>query len=364
MSLLMELGTGQGYLKAGLLGFNKSGKSYTGTLLAIAAARATGADGPIVMFDTEGGSEYLAPLVLRLTGKKLLGVKSRSFDDLMKVTLEAEEVGGALVIDSITHVWRELTEAYKKKRNKGTLDIRDIMAIKDIWAAWPDLYLNSQLHVCICGRAGYEWDMEENENGRKQLVKTGVKMKVESEFGFEPSLLIEMERVQEEVGGGKYRLTRQAIVLGDRFNKIDAHSCRFESCPEEPEKELAAVAAFFGPHLACLTPGAHTPINTSVSSDPPVDEEGPEWQREKRSRTILCEEIMGELTRAFPGQTSREKYAKGVLVKQAFGTFSWTHVEQLHSNQLKTGLEKIRGILNNPIELESLLNPDHAGTAV
>ena len=39
----------------------------------------------------------------------------------------------------------------------------------------------------IAGRAGYDYDYEQREDGTgKDLVKTGIKMKTEGEFGFEP----------------------------------------------------------------------------------------------------------------------------------------------------------------------------------
>jgi hypothetical protein len=44
--------------------------------------------------------------------------------------------------------------------------------------------------VIICGRAGYEYDYFEDDEGKKQLEKTGIKMKAETEMGFEPSLLV------------------------------------------------------------------------------------------------------------------------------------------------------------------------------
>jgi hypothetical protein len=70
----------------------------------------------------------------------------------------------------------------------------DANPIKTIWnSRWAGKFLNSPLHFVIAGRAGYESDIEENEEThKKELTKTGIKMKTEGEFGFEPSLLIQM----------------------------------------------------------------------------------------------------------------------------------------------------------------------------
>lgn len=362
MGLLQVLGKGQGYLKAGFLGFPKSGKTFTATQLAIGVRNHFKLSGPIAMYDTEGGSEYVAPMVKKATGIDMMGIKSRSFDDLVTVARECESDASVLLVDSITHVWRELSAAYMKRlnerlaaqgrRTKARMDIQDIMAVKDVWQVWPDLYLNSKLHIIICGRAGFEWDMEKNEEtGKSQLVKTGVKMKVESEFGFEPSLLVEMERVQ--IPGDTTRIAHRATVIGDRFHVIDART--FDNPTFDD----------FLPHVALLSQGAHSPIDTSVKSDVNVDEDGnPEWVREKKDRAIYCEEIQADLLARFPSQSAQDKYAKAALIKHIFKTGSWTKVESLNSHELKIGLGNLRNLINDPDSLTAILNPQTSEASV
>lgn len=351
MALMTTLGTGQGFLKAGFLGFQKSGKTYTAAKLALGTREFFGLTGPVAMFDTEGGSEYIAPLIKKTIGLDLVGIKSRSFDDLTKIGEEcvAGEVS-VLIVDSVTHVWRELCDAYLKQLNeklvasrrpkRAKLEFQDWAAVKNIWNRWTDFYLNAPLHIIICGRAGFEYNMEENEDtGRKELVKTGIKMKVEGEFGFEPSLLVEMEREQEPDGDGGFTLRRRATVLGDRFGIIDGHTVL------DPDFE------FFRPHVEMLKPGSHTPIDTSVKTETGVDEDGDtDWHRERKTRAILCEEIQGELVNAYPGQTATDKKAKTDLIHTAFATRSWTAVESMHSERLREGLAQIRAALHKQAE--------------
>lgn len=342
MSLLQKLGMGQGYLKAGLLGFPKSGKTYTATLLAIGTRKFFGASAPIAFFDTEGGSEYVAEMIARGTGASPIGLRSRSFQDLMAVAKECEQgAASILLVDSITHVWRELCDAYlaqvneqlaRKSRPKRTrLEFQDWNQIKAAWAQWTDWYLNSKLHCVIVGRAGWEYEFEKNEDtGKKELIKSGIKMKVESEFGFEPSLLVEMDRQQID-DGGKTRLVHAATVLGDRFGVIDGRQCN------DPTFD------FFLPHVQKLKPGTHAPIDTAVKTDVGIDEDGDAaWHKERRDRAILCEEIQGELVNAHPGQTAPEKKAKIDLIWEFFKTRSWTQVENLDSRTLRAGLVRLR----------------------
>jgi hypothetical protein len=342
---MQTLGKGQGHLRAGLQGFQGSGKTWTAFLLAIGVRRHFNLDGPIVMFDTEGGSEYIAPLVKRETGVDLIGLRSRSLDDLLELGMEAETVGASVMVtDSMTHIWRDACESYKVQLNKmlvakgknprNRLEFQDWDPIKRKFGLWTDLYLNAKLHMIICGRAGFTYDYEENdETGKKELLKTGLKMKTEGEFGFEPSLLIHMERTAKFEDGklDASSYYHRASVLKDRFGLIDGHEC------DDPTFD------FFAPHVMALTPGAYAPIDTAIKTDMGVRDDGDtEWQYERRQRTILCEEVQGELSRIYPGQTAKEKKAKLDLIDEAFKTRSWTKVETLGSNMLRDGLALIR----------------------
>lgn len=338
MGLLKELDSDAGYLKAGFLGFPKAGKTYTAMLLAIGTRKLMDHPGPIAMFDTEGGSDYIKGFVQEKTGKRLIGVKSRAYDDLLQVGKEALKEGvSVLIVDSVTHIWRELQEAYLAKVNQNRakknlprrhgLEFQDWGPIKRRWEEWTDFYLNSPLHIIICGRAGYEYDFDVNEEtGKKELIKTGTKMKTESEFGFEPSLLIEMERIVCE----DKRTIRRARILGDRFGLIDGKAC------DNPNFE------FFKPHVERLIPKAHSPIDTAIKSDAGIDDDGND---DRKLRTILLEEIQGELVKRFPGQTVKEKSAKAEIIGKVFATQSWTAVECMSAEKLRTGLALVREMI-------------------
>lgn len=362
MGLLKTLGNGQGYLKAGFFGFQKSGKTYTSIMLALGTRELFGLTGPIAMFDTEGGSEYVAKVV-RDAGAELVGVKSRSFSDLLAVGQECVKDGVSVLIgDSVTHVWRELCDAWLKDINdkrralaesrnwkftpKASLEFQDWAQVKGIWSKWTDFYLNSPLHIIICGRAGFEYDMERNEDtGKSELRKTGTKMKVESEFGFEPSLLVEMEREQVPDGNGTVKLRRRATIVGDRFNVIDGKST------------LDPTFDFFRPHVELLRPGAHNPIDTTVKTATGADEGGDaEWARERKTRTIVCEEIQAVLLERYPSTSAAEKKAKAALIREVFGTGSWTAVESMHSGDLRAGLERLQAILADESQLSQVVS--------
>lgn len=344
------LGTGQGYLKGGMLGFAKSGKTYTAMLLAIGIYKLFGCKSPIAMFDTESGSEYISNLVKELTGKELVGIRSRSFDMLVKATREIDDKKIEIfVVDSITHPWRELCDGYlrsvnemRKRKNmsaRNRLEFQDWNPIKSQWAKWADWYLNSRVHIIICGRAGNIYEFSRNEEtGQRELKVVGTKMKTETEFGFEPSLLVEMEREKLENG----KMAHIATVIGDRFGLIDGQSKEFIATGNK-EKDLKAVMDFFMPHIQALKPGAHAPVNTEIQTKVNVDEEGRnEASRAKTEKEIFLEEIQAEINRAYPSQTTKEKSAKADICQRIFNTRSWTKITTLSNKTLKKGLEAIR----------------------
>lgn len=345
---MMTFGTGQGYLKAGFLGFNKSGKTHTAMLLACETRKLFGLTTPIAIFDTEATAEYISPRITRETGLAPVGDKSRSLVDLMKLGQEC--VAGAseiLIVDSITHIWREVCSAYldqvnrardaARKPRRNRLEFQDWSAIKDVWARWTDFFLNSKLHIIICGRAGYEWDFEEREdatgNIHKELVKTGVKMKVETEFGFEPSLLVQMERVQVVEEGRVGRpFVHRATVLGDRFDVMDGATA------DNPP------GSFFLPHLQCLVPGAHNAVDTELKTDMGVDEAGQAaFDRERKDREALLAEIQATIVEAYPGQSAAEKKLKIQLLDSCFGCKSWETVCRKDIARLRADFAAVPG---------------------
>jgi hypothetical protein len=340
------LAGGAGFLKCGFLGFNKSGKTYTATSLAIATREHFKLKGPIAMLDTEASAQYQAPRVKRETGLDLVGVQTRALGDAVDFLAECQKVGAAVaIIDSVTHLWRELLKAYLDGVNRARatrnlpprmkLQFEDWGPIKDQWGVFADRYLNDPMHVIICGRAGYDYDYEENEEtGKKELRKTGVKMKTEGEFGFEPSLLVEMERVQAPGDTGAL-ITHRALVIGDRFGVLDG------KCADNPD------GTFFKPYLDMLTPGTHAAVDLTRTTPIQVDEAGDaQWAREKKLRVIECEKAQSLLTSAFPGQSAPEKKAKVDLIDAAFGTRSWTAVENMASETIQAGVARLPALID------------------
>jgi hypothetical protein len=125
MTLLRPARNESAYLKMGNYGGAGSGKTWTTALVAIGLSSRLSDGKPVAFFDTETGSDYVLPL-FRDAGVELLVVKSRAFADLVEFVFEAESKRSVAIVDSITHVWDELREAYEKKFGRTTgLEIWD-----------------------------------------------------------------------------------------------------------------------------------------------------------------------------------------------------------------------------------------------
>jgi hypothetical protein len=354
MSLLKKAVNEQAFLKAGILGFPGSGKSFTASMLAEAISKQVGAERPVAFFDTEAGSDFLIPK-FEAAGLELTRLKSKAFSDLLTVGKEAEGACSVLIVDSITHVWNELCEAFLNKINTGLkkknraplkrLEFQHWAEIKRTWAEWTAFYLNSRLHIIVCGRAGYEYEFVENEEtDKKELQKVGTKMRVEGEFGFEPSLLIEMERASRGSTPGAGWIHR-AHVLKDRTDSINGKAFDFgKPDGKKPAEEWRPVYEAFKPVLAKLNiGGAHISVDTTRNSQDRFDEQG-ESDNTKRAKrvTIACEEVTGIMSALWPGQDAQSKKVRQAVLKELFGTYSWTAVESKRLEDLEWAVRALR----------------------
>lgn len=337
------------YLKAGILGFAGSGKTYTATLIAIGLHKHIKSKKPIAFMDTETGSDFLIN-IFKKEKIDLLVSKSRSFSEMLNLIDEAEKVADILIIDSISAVWYDFMESFKKKKERKFIQFQDWGILKPTWRQeFTDLrFLNSKLHIIICGRAGYEYEYVEDEDGRKELHKTGTKMRAETEFGYEPSLLMEMERVKEDGSKGKV-IKHYCTVLKDRADILDGKT--FIDPTFEDFKPAIETLNLGGEQLG---------IDLEKDSQDAFDDTGQtDWSKEQKLRAIYLDEVKQELAFVYPGHSKDENHAKIEFLQKAYGTKSWVTLEKdekmYPSDVLKRGLDWIRETLKevlSKVEME------------
>lgn len=325
------------FLKAGLLGFPGSGKTYTAVEIAIGLHQFCESNKPIYFLDTETGSDWAIPKFER-AGIELLVAKTKAFKDLLSGIKEAEQNGFAIIIDSVSHFWNEMIESYRRSKGiKGQMQFHHWAVLKPEWHKFSNAYVNSQLHCIVCGRAGWEWGHEENDEGKKELVKLGTKMKVEGEFGFEPSLLLEMQRVKGKEVGDK--IEHYCYVIKDR--RMDEQSMNGKVI-------LNPTFENFLTHVECLNIGGdHLGIDESKNSEKLFEPQGESYFEKNKRRNITLEELNGELEARYPGATKEAKIAKLGIKKHFFGTYSETALSSMEPVHLQEGLLKVLELFNS-----------------
>jgi hypothetical protein len=313
-------------MKAGFLGHPGSGKTMTASKLALGLSlylRERGlAHGPVNFIDSETGSDWMIPR-FKEAGVKLRVLKTRAFQSLIPAIQTTEDEQGILIIDSVTHFWRELVDSYIEKlgRKKGLL-FQDWAAVKAKWWLFTDLFVNSQAHISMCGRAGYEYDHIEDESGKRELVKTDIKMKAEGETGYEPSLLVLMER-QQDIVASPIRVWRTATILKDRSTILDG-----KQFVDPDFKE-------FLPHVEFLNlGGVHVGVN--------ADRSGSLFDDADAGRRVLLDEIKTFMVKLYPGSDKESKSHKLNLMERFFDTTSWAKMETLPLETLRMGFSVLK----------------------
>lgn len=335
LSIFQPAASTSAYLKMGVMGKQGAGKSMTAGLLAIGLAKhlkalgITYASKPVAYFDTEKGSDWLIP-VFEKEGIPLMVAKKRAFADLIAAMEWAEENASVLIIDSITHPWRELQESYMKKKQRSFLQIDDWSYLKgpNGWAKFTDRYINSRLHIIMAGRAGDETEQYTDENGKRQFEKVGVKMKTETDTGFEPDLLVLMER---DMDLRTKQVAHVAKIVKDRSMLLDGKEFSFVSYDDEGNSlPIAALVkqtfAAFMPHINCLNlGGAHVGVNTSGDSTHILKTEKRDWAPVQRR--IVLDEIQNLFLKHFPSQSVEHKQKRVSLMQQHFSA-GWVEIEE------------------------------------
>lgn len=345
-TLFKEASNRLAYAKTGLYGPQGSGKTTTAMLVAIGLARLTDETKPIFFVDTETGSDFF---VERMKEERIpfYQMKTRAFKDLSPAIAEAEKAGAILVIDSVSHFWDELLAAYDKKLHRhGRFQFQDWAAIKGEWRTdYTTPFVAAACHIFVCGRQQAVYEEFFDDQGKKDIMVTGDRMRAEKEFGYEPHLVLKMESLtgtSEQLHTAKSRQERKGVVLkSERLIKATVIKDRADMI----NGQVFTFPTFedLWPHYQTLNLGGeHLAVDTSRNSEALFNNNSEVMMRIRKQCTIALEEIKGELTAAFPGMDKESKTVKTDLVNAVFNTRSWTAVEEMKLDELQEGLAVIR----------------------
>jgi hypothetical protein len=194
------------YLRCALFGPSGSGKTMTALRIAKGIADKMGV--PFAVIDTEARSaskyaDRFSFMVDDLEGKTIDHYIA-SMNDCVKAGYKV------LVIDSLSHAWRELTEEVDRIAQASTS--------KNTFSPWAkvnpkqkrfiDAILNFPGHIIATMRSNTEWVIGENKSGKSIPEKIGLKPEQGKGIEFEFDILLELDQ------------KHQAAVTKDRTGKF------------------------------------------------------------------------------------------------------------------------------------------------
>jgi hypothetical protein len=194
------------WLRCALFGPSGSGKTKTALLMAKGIADKMGV--PFAVIDTEArsASKYADRIPFEVDD-----LKKKTVDDYIAAMNEAIKAGyKVLVIDSLSHAWRELTDEVDRIAQSSTS--------KNTFSPWAkvnpkqkrfiDAILNFPGHIITTMRSKTEWVITATKDGKTAPEKMGLAPEQGKGIEYEFDLLVELDQ------------KHQATVTKDRTGKF------------------------------------------------------------------------------------------------------------------------------------------------
>lgn len=337
--MFKKLENNRPFLKMAFEGFAGDGKTYTATQVAIGVHKLIKSTKPIALFDTEKAFKALKPLFDAASIEAIVNDDQRSLASLNEAIKWCEQ-GNAdiLIVDSITHVWEEFLRAYLNRPGKDGKEIKRTRLEFQDWGVlkprWKELFSNpfvmAKCHIIFTGRAGYEYTDERNEEtGKREIYKSGIKMKAETETAFEPDILVLMQKIQDIIGETK-AIWREGLVMKDRTTQIDGKVFKNPTFDN------------FYPAIKVLLDGTLREVH-GVDIPDTFEEFENKFSEIGKEKTRIIAELEGCFELMGLGTGAQDKQVKAWTLSQVFGVNSLEMVERKNLKTMREGLEVVRG---------------------
>lgn len=362
--MFKKLENNRPFLKMALEGFAGDGKTFTGVEVAIGVHKLIKSNKPIAMFDTERALKALKWRFDEAGIEAMIEDEERSLQSLHNAIKWCED-GNAdiLLIDSITHVWEEFLRAYMNRPGKdgrplkrNRLEFQDWGVLKPQWKElFSTPFVMAKCHIIFTGRAGYEYSDERNEEtGKREIFKSGIKMKAETETAFEPDILVLMQKVQELLGDEK-KIWREAMVVKDRTTQIDGKTFKNPTFED------------FYPAIKVLLDGTLREMHGAQIPDTFSEFES-KYSEIGKEREVIVAEIEGCFELMGLGTGADDKQKKVWILDQVYGVKSIEGLSKKNNTTLRTGLhvvkefaEKYKNYMNVCLDTEQPIDKKKIG---
>lgn len=339
--MFKKLENNRPFLKMALEGFAGDGKSFTATQIGIGVHKLIKSDKPIAIFDTEKAFKALKMSFDDAGIEAVVDDEQRSLAGLNEA-IKWCEAGNSdiLIIDSITHVWEEFMRAYLNRPDKNgkiihrnRLEFQDWGVIKPKWKEeFSTPFVLAKCHIIFTGRAGYEYTDEKNEDGKREIYKSGIKMKAETETAFEPDILVLMQKKSDLISEEK-KVWREAMIVKDRTNQIDGKTFRNPTFED------------FYPAIKILLDGTLRELHGVQIPDTFYEFEN-KFSEIGKEREILVAEIEGCFELMGLGTSKEDKQVKAWTLSQIYGLNSVEMLAKRSNDTIREGLKVLKDFAN------------------
>ena len=288
------------YLRCAIFGPSGSGKTMTALRIAKGIADEMGV--PFAVIDTESRS---ATKYADRFDFEVDDLKEKTVDHFIASMNAAKEAGyKILVIESLSHAWRELTEEVDR--------IAQSSASKNSFSPWAkvnlkqkrfiDAILNYPGHIIATMRSKTEWVIGERKDGKSTIERVGLAPEQGKGLEYEFDLLMEMNQ------------THHATITKDRTGKFqdsviekpgeDFGIALYEWLVSgKPETSIETTTATTKPEktsAAQTTPAAKTPSKPEKKAPAPVKtkDENPTNQPTLKEQSAVINKEIGAIITA------------------------------------------------------------------
>lgn len=354
--MFKKLENNRPFLKLALEGFAGDGKTFTATEIAIGIHKLIGSKKPIALFDTERALKALKWKFDEAGIDSVIEDEERSLRALSDSIKWCED-GNAdiLIIDSITHVWEEFLRAYMNRPDRNgnpvkrtRLEFQDWGVLKPQWKElFSTPFVMAKCHIIFTGRAGYEYTDEKNEDtGKREIYKSGIKMKAETETAFEPDILVLMQKVTDLISEKK-TIYREAMIVKDRTTQIDGKTFKNPTFND------------FYPAIKVLLDGTLREVHGATIPDT-FEEFETRFGEMAKERERMVAEIEGSFAVMGLGTGANDKQIKAWTLSQVYGVNSMEMVERKGNSIMKEGMKVIQEFARKYKEyMNECLDNDH-----
>lgn len=215
------------------------------------------------------------------------------------------------------------------KRNR--LEFQDWGVLKPQWKEFFSTpFVMAKCHIIFTGRAGYEYTDEKNEDtGKREIYKSGIKMKAETETAFEPDILVLMQKVTDLISEKK-TIYREAMIVKDRTTQIDGKVFKnpvFEN---------------FYPAIKVLLDGTLREVHGATIPDT-FEEFENRYSEIAKEKTRIIAELEGCFQLMGLGTGAKDKQVKAWTLSQVYGLNSLEMIEKKPIQILREGLKVVQG---------------------